>query len=219
MGSGVVWIYERRREAWELAAKVSRDGASHFGLACALEGDTLAVYEQASAEDRAEGYVHFYTLQADGRWAAADTVGPLDATEVGSAAQLDMRGGTLVAGMPRYAGGAGQAYVLECCEREWSVAFHAVGTTRTFGCAVAVGQGLVAVGDPSLNQERGGVVLYKRDAGTWSACAVLADGGSDSLRGFGSSVGITPSSLLVGAPYAEAKGGCWIYALERIGKR
>jgi len=85
-----------------------------------------------------------------------------------------------------------------------------------FGAAVAIGGGMIAVGAPGANSGAGAVYLFERAGGSWSLVSTLTSPDAQpsvvhpptylSGGGFGTSVAISGSTLVVGAPNENASG-------------
>jgi choice-of-anchor B domain-containing protein len=87
-----------------------------------------------------------------------------------------------------------------------------------FGQAVAVIDGGVLIGEPSIQGKPGAVYVYRRTGATWAAVDTLT--GDRPGDGFGSSIGVAGQTLMIGAPpqfpprgvvyvYERAAGGEW----------
>ena len=73
------------------------------------------------------------------------------------------------------------------------------------GSAVAIDGNWAAIGSPEDFDGAGSVSLYKFDGSNWRKYATLTSPSPTTIMGFGYSVAISGTSLLIGAPYSKTK--------------
>jgi hypothetical protein len=85
------------------------------------------------------------------------------------------------------------------------------GTNHRFGFAVAIDGDTVVVGAPTANGGRGAAYVFVRPVGDWAdtdaPTAILTDESLNSNAAFGSSVAISGTTIVVGAPRARTASG------------
>lgn len=198
---GADWVEEQRIEA------PSPEPHARFGFAVALSGDRLVVGAPLEVEAERVGTARVYE-RTGGAWVLEQTIvaGPVGAHDRFGWA-LDLAGDVLVAGAPDASGG-GLARVFE---RVPGAGFGEVATLvdpagvpgDRFGFAVAVSEGLVAVGAPNA----GRVLTFERGRGEWAHRASFAPQGATSEDEYGAAAFLEGSRLTVGAPRASGAAG------------
>lgn len=183
----------------------------HFGLAVALDGDTVLVgapNDDDVAEDAGAAYV--YERGGSG-WIQASKLVAWDgayADYFGRSVALD--GETAVIGAWRHdtsGGSTGAAYVFQRTAAGWLLSAELVPSIpvsgAAFGLSVAIDEDTIVVGayqDNGLSQRTGAAYVFQRGATGWSETAklVASDGAIDDY--FGLSVAIYGNVAAVGAP-------------------
>jgi hypothetical protein len=185
-GAGAVYVFCRTGDQWTQEAYIkatNSGGGDHFGSALALAGDTLVV----GARD-----------------------------EDSSATGVDGRGDNDDA--PQ----SGAAYVYVVRNGVWHPQGYLkasnTGAGDVFGSAVAVHGDFIAVGAPaeaSASRGVGGdqndnsapgagaVYVFRRAAGVWEQHAYVKAGNTHAGDGFGTTLVLDASTLLVGAPFED----------------
>jgi hypothetical protein len=120
-----------------------------------------------------------------------------------------LRGDTALVGAPRHwVGGSelqGAAYVFDHASGGWSQAAELIASdgaaSDMFGSAVALSSSIAAVGAPDAQGGRGAVYLFAPSGtGGWAQVAELTATDGAPRDGFGFTLGLSGSTLLVGAP-------------------
>ena len=183
---------------------------SAFGATVAIDGGILAFgvpQEQrvVTVEPVQEELYQFDLLDPDG----------LAEDEFGGG--LALRQGTLAIGAQGANGASGAVFVGLRVERgEWTVPPLRLTTPELFpsdrlGAAVALGEGVLAVGAPGRNGD-GEVLLFQGSGFSWSSPSDVPRDGEVG-REFGASVALTSQQLLIGAPGREEDPGhVFLYA-------
>jgi hypothetical protein len=217
--AGKVFIFQRTGDQWvqqTVLEPVAADG-SQFGESLALQGDTLLVdapYDSTGGPFCGSVYAYQY----DGAtWARSTILIPPDATyaeEFGSAVALS--DGTAVIGAPGWSF-LGSAYVYVLADGQWSEQAELTAPDGVpcaeFGLAVAIDGDAVAVGSPNDDLGSGlapwtgtsqlipgSAQLYRRVGSAWEYEAKLLGTTQQQGWAFGTAVGVTGSTALVGAP-------------------
>ena len=182
-----VEVYERGSGGdWGSPAKLEPSGADGepptlFGTAIAAHGDEILVGEMridrsGTGAPVRTGRVHRFA-KVEGSWTAAGTLSPGDGRDAaGYGSSLAVHDNTLLVG------GDGRVFVYAREAGGWTVS----GIIPPAGAAdeksslsfrtVALGDGIVALGDPAADFGMGAVTVLTRDPGEWSRSARLVAG-------------------------------------------
>jgi hypothetical protein len=160
---------------------------------------------------RSSTAVHVFERTNSGRYRRAAVLSPADAqgTDFGSA--LAIRGDTLVVGAPSAANSTGAAYVFHRGQQGWRLnqkLSPSLPGAQSFGRAVAVSHGTIAIGAPSyfdtIDVSGGLVYLYQSPSGSWQETEVLRDPltleepSQTNRRFFGTTLALQGARLMVG---------------------
>lgn len=197
--------------------------AAHHGRAVATDGNTLAV---GSAGVDNLGAVYIYTLEND-QWVLQQRLAVNDVIRGGGFGNsLDISGDTLVVGAygdDEVGFNIGKVYIFERANGIWTQSQKILPNPSAyfFGMSVAVEGEVLAIGsalDRGVVHNGGAVYIYRRQAGPWSEVQKLVPSDTSVWAGFGDSVALSGTSLLVGAPSDHidgAEGSPYIF--QRIG--
>ncbi|AVP96251.1 hypothetical protein C7S18_03165 [Ahniella affigens] len=191
-----------------------------FGMSIALDQDTAVVgsYRHASYGVPGAGVAYVFTRSA-GRWHRQTSLhgsnGDIDDFFGWSVA---ISGDTILIGAPGMAGPnggqTGAAYVFTRAGDAWhEQAILRASNSDTgdyVGWTVAL-QGDRAIvgafaGDPGAIQDAGFVHLFARTAGQWQQQASLSAPDAGAGDGFGWSIALSGSAVVIGAPFADVSG-------------
>jgi hypothetical protein len=233
--AGSAYVFERNRggaDAWGQVTKLTTSDAAagdRLGFAAAISGET--VIAGLSHDDHSSfvdaGSAQVYQRHGDTWTEVAKPVAP-DASSFDHFGVVAMDADVLVVGSPgddhSAVGNAGSAYVYERNQGgadNWGLVTKIFAADPTDGAAcgtaLAIAGDTVAVGCPTDNpgsvSEAGSAYVFERNQGgtdTWGQVAKLtaADGAAGDL--FGSAVGISGDTVVVGAPednHAEPEAG------------
>lgn len=231
-GLGVAYVFERVSadpEIWQEKAKlVPSDSAEgdDFGYSVGVSGSTAIVgayREDGAGSDRGAAYLFERDAGGTDAWGQVAKLTGSDSVDFDIFGwSMGIGGDTAVVGSYRNANGGsgrGAVYVFERDAGDpgaWGevakLAPDDLADQDRFGSAVAIDGDTAAVGAMFADAgglDRGAVYLFERDAGGsdgWGEVAVLtADDGEDG-DGFGSAVGLSASTAIVGAHYADGAG-------------
>ena len=210
---GAAYVYTKDSNgAWSQQAKLTASdgaGGDEFGIAVAVDGDTVVVGARGDETD--QGAIYVFTKPSDGDWTSTITETKLTATG-GAAddlfgASVALYGGTIVVGAP----GAGSAYVFTKNSGVWSQAANLTAsnaqTGDEFGISVAVDDDTIAVGaygkDGNSLADSGLVYVFVKSGGvawaTTTETVQLRASDRAANDNFGRSVAVGSSTIVVGA--------------------
>ena len=181
--SGTVDVYERESgEEWGASVALERPGSAGeqvlFGISIAVYGKEILVGEMRVGRDGAGGIIRTGAVhrfaKVDGAWSAIGMLSPEDGqSQDGYGSSLTVHGSTLLAG------GGGQVFAYTREDDAWTL----TGTSRFSGAedegpplsfqTVALGDGIVAMGDPAADFGMGAVSVLTSGDGEWVHIARL----------------------------------------------
>ncbi|MCP3918430.1 MAG: hypothetical protein GY711_23035 [bacterium] len=216
--AGVVYVFERSGGAWSLPVElVPNDAAAHqqFGGAVAVDGDRIAVgASQHDALGLRTGAAYVFD-RTGGVWSqTAQLFASNAAAQQEFGTSLALEGDTLVVGAPSDTSSgavAGLVFVFERSGGAWnetSTLYPASANPGDrFGVSVALSGDTVLAGSrfgDTTAQDAGGAYLFRRAAGVWNELAELTAPGLETFDRFGTSVALSGSLAVVGAPAHDA---------------
>ncbi len=139
-------------------------------------------------------------------------------------------GDTAVIGAPRYQDYKGRAYVYRRSGSDWTLEGVLAASDGfsgdCFGCAVAISGDTVIVGaysdDGMMGVDAGAAYVFTRSGSAWTQAAKLRPPEYAAFTGFGSSVAISGSTVLVGSWYVgeayllTGGGASWTHAAHFV---
>ena len=181
--SGTVDVYERESgEEWGASVALERPGSAGeqvlFGISIAVYDKEILVGEMRVGRDGAGGIIRTGAVhrfaKVDGAWSAIGMLSPEDGqSQDGYGSSLTVHGSTLLAG------GGGQVFAYTREDDAWTL----TGTSRFSGAedegpplsfqTVALGDGIVALGDPAADFGMGAVSVLTSGDGEWVHIARL----------------------------------------------
>ncbi|MSR61633.1 MAG: PKD domain-containing protein [Planctomycetes bacterium] len=176
---GKAQIYERNAGVWNLVQELlpsSPVSYSFFGTGVALEGDTLAVAQDAWYSDVGYGSVHVF-VRAGGVWTRqAEWPCPLVWSDIATCMALD--GERLLVGVPGFLTNPGQAFLYERTGSTWNqIQRFAQGDGTQwdiFGWFLALDGGTVVISSGlSSTYPYASLYVYEEAAGSWPLVAHL----------------------------------------------
>jgi hypothetical protein len=212
---GVVFVYDWNGSQWIERAKLFPDdrfiGGGHgFGDSVAIDGNLMIVGAPSDKTRGTNAGAAYIFEKVDGVWVqqAKLLANGLAANDAfGTAVGIDVSGGGTFAiiGAP----GAGNdnndtAYLFQRSGSTWIERNFALDTSGDLGRAVAIDGGMVAVGAPARAVSSipgvGVVYVYQIVNNQLSFRTTLTPSNPDAFEAFGSSVAMTSSRIVVGAP-------------------
>lgn len=181
--------------------------ADEFGYAVAVDGDRAVIGSRL--DDNFAGSAYFFARSGAG-WAFDGVVqGTLDAGDF-YATDVAISGETAVVNAAEEDDARGAAYVYVRSAGSWSLQARLTASDATrgaaFGSAVAIDGDTLVVGAP-FDEMIGAAYVFVRSGTTWSQEAKLTSDDREGSDFFGSSVGISGDTALVGAPFDDDRGG------------
>ena len=224
--SGAVYMFHRDRPApgeyafVQKLTDLSESGpGSRFGAALALDAHWLMAGLPGAARIQTH-YLRILPNPSDSfMWIDSVVLSSGAANGLGQSLALD--GGFLVAGAPAHTvsglAGAGAAYLFErnqSAPNEWGLLKTLTASDPAagdaFGTSVAASRSLIAVGSPLDNNgegaDAGAVYLFERNQGgvdAWGQVDKLTTGNQAAGDEMGSSVALSASRVLAGAPKSD----------------
>ena len=212
--AGTVYAYERNGagtwvEVGRLTAPASRPG-DLFARSIAASGDIVIVGYPAEADGagaahafrrRGSMWLHIGRLAAP-KGAAGDSAGAAVAVKDDIAAVT--------------APGSRAVHVYRRDGAEWrheaTLSVDGLDAVARFGAAVAAGGDRVVVGAPGANDGRGEAYVFVREEDAWVQQAHLTVRNAEPGDALGSSVALTDSTIVLGAPMRDgSSGGVFVF--------
>ena len=219
---GSAYVYTRSGTNWTQQAQLNGTGGAAgdlFGVSVAVSGDTAIVGAFADNingnTDQGSAFV-FRTLSSN--WAQeAKTVATGGAADDQFGNSVAISGDTAIIGAPSddVSGNnnQGSAYIFTRNGTVWTqqAQLNATGgaANDNFGFSVAINGDTVIVGavydDVGANSDQGSAYIFVRNSTTWTQQAQLNGSDGAANDSFGTSVGISGDTVIVGA-YADTVG-------------
>jgi hypothetical protein len=216
-GTGAAYVFTRSGSTWPLQAiLIASDNAANdvFGSSVAVAGSTAVV---GAPEHGPNGSAYVFVRsgstwrQQDELTAPSGSLGGVFGTSVA------LSGSTAVVGAPGTASGTGAAYVFTRSGSTWPGQAILTGAAGgNFGSSVALSGSTAVVGAPGTASGTGAAYVFTRSGSTWPQRAELAAAGGTSGDNFGSSVALSGSTAVVGAPGTSSVTGA-AYVFVRSG--
>jgi hypothetical protein len=210
-GTGVTYVFTKSGTKWNQKTVLTSQVADDFyGDSVSLSGSTLAVgaEQRTEAGEADQGAVDIYAL-ASNVWSLQASVTSGTATGY-LGASVATTGSTVITGAIG-TNEDGAVYVYTKSASHWSQQQELndpVGAVDDdFGGSVALSGSTAFIGAPGTtingNNAEGAAYLFTKSGTTWSdeEQLVAPAGEGAAFDGFGTSVGISSSTALVGAPY------------------
>ncbi len=221
--AGAAYVFERSGSVWAAPLKLTSSSTAsndRFGTAVAVSEDAATVAVGAPNHGSSLGSTHVFE-RSGASWTEQPMLTPAGATgqyNFGNA--LSISGDTIAvaaSGADTAAGtNAGAVHVFVRAAGVWSeqqrlLADDAVAETNLGRSVLVAGDLLLAGAYRGLTGPQEGVYRFTRTGTTWTQQPKLV--GDKTLARFGSSLGLTADTLLVGASQEDVRG-C-VYAFDR----
>jgi hypothetical protein len=219
--AGAAFIYSRSAGRWQLEATLHDPSNSYldlFGAAVAVSGSTVLV----GAWNTHAGKVYVYALSG-GRWRLqAELAGPPTGAFGAFGSSVAISGTTALIGDVGAHTHAGAAYVYVRSGGRWhrqaTLADPRGRAGDQFGEAVALSGNAAVISADCEEACAGAAYVYARSGGKWRRQARLSDPGGKPNDGFGTSVALSGTTALIGAPGTRDYVGA-AYVYSRSGMR
>ena len=202
VSTGAAYVFVRSNGEWAQQQKlVAPDGSNDgFGSAVAISGDRIVV----GAPGREAAYL--FGRRA-GEWSMLQRLQPMTtAPDALFGSSVAISRDAIVVGAPRQDQRSlvdtGSAYVFENSGAAWvpqELVNQPSGAGDLFGYAVAISGDMLVVGAP-IDDGHGTAVVFTRSGGVWTRQGSFAALDGSAGDGFGISVAIGGSTVVVGAP-------------------
>jgi len=213
---GAAYVFQRQSGTWAQQAKLiasDRNLFSEFGENVKIDGNTIAV--GAPSDQNGTGAVYIFQNNA-GVWTQQAKLVASDALEFSFFADsIALKEDVVVSGadvgfVPGV-GFAGAAYVFRRSGGIWHEEAKLVDPFPVdgegFGSGAAIiDKGTLAIGASSA-LAAGVVTFFLRTGDTWFAQSQLVPSSPEDGQFFGSDIGVSGNSIVVGAPFAATAGG------------
>jgi hypothetical protein len=201
---GRAYVFAEVGGRWKQVAELKGSGSfENFGVSVAISGTTIIVGSDLDA--RAAGRAYIFT-ETSGHWKQAAELEGDNTPYHGFGLAVAISGSTVVVTEPGFSKGAGGIYVFTNTGGRWRPTAELTGGPDTpahdnLGLSVAISGTTIVVGGGAAKdpQDAGFVCVFTEAAGHWKEAAVLH--GSDDVfkYGFGYSVGVSGTTIVVGA--------------------
>jgi nucleoside-specific outer membrane channel protein Tsx len=203
--TGAAYVFVRSGTTWSQQAELTAsDGASgdQFGHSVAISGSTAVVGEPYKNNGTGAAYVF---VRSGTTWSQQAELTASDGTTDDFLGwSVAISGSTVVVGESTCCSATGAAYVFVRSGTTWSQQAELTASDGTFddgfGHRVAISGDTVLVGALGKNSATGAAYVFVRSGTTWSQQAELTASDGASGDQFGSSVAISGSTAVVGAP-------------------
>ena len=230
-GQGAAYVFTESASGWTQTAKLTAsDGGGWFGFSVAISGDTIVVGSpEATASGESTGLIgqgaaYVFTESASGWTQAAKLTASDGAAFDYFGYSVSISDNTVVvAAWAASVGGniaQGAAYVFTEPASGWANMTQTAKITASdgaandhFGWSISISGSTVVVGvawaTVGANANQGAAYVFTEPASGWvnmTQTAKLTASDGAALNGFGASVSISGSTVVVGAPYATVGG-------------
>ncbi|MCI2975247.1 MAG: FG-GAP repeat protein [Ferrimicrobium sp.] len=215
--TGTAFIYKGNGNLWAVSAQltvIDAQGKSDLGSSVAISGKTVAI--GATLAYGSKGAVYVYS-DASGAWTTIAQLAP-KSPGVGqffSNKSIALAGHFLVVGAPSFGGSPGSAYVFTYWNGEWKQQQHFLAqpspTEQSIGAATAISGSTELVGAPTA-YGYGRVYAETYDPSHFEPALLLTPDSGTAGDEFGSSVAISGTTAVVGAPGFDGKGTAYVFS-------
>lgn len=215
--AGRAFVYTRSARDWTLTATlqaVNAAGRDSFGRSVAVSGDTILVgapwADGASPLNGSQAGAMYMFVQVHGTWTERVILRPASSRqgdEFGGSVALS--GDTIMAGAPGFIDRTTQAISAGAAmiwSRQGMIRPASVEAGDAFGASTAIAGDTMVIGAPAddgptnATPDAGAVYVFARAGGAWSQQAILRASNGEALDGFGASVAVDGTTIVVGAP-------------------
>jgi len=209
--AGAAYVFTRSGTTWSQQAELTAPAAaSRFGISVAVSGMTVVIGAFGVNSSAGAGYV--FTRSGTTWSQQAELIAP-----AGGFYLVAVSGTTAVIGAYAPNSAAAAAYVFTRSGTTWSQQAEltaAIGTGN-FGFSMAISGTTVVIGGGGVHSSVGGAAyVFTRSGTSWSQQAELTDPAAAVTDEFGTSVAVSGTTVVVGAPGANSSAGAaYVYAL------
>ncbi len=214
--SGQVHVYRRGTAGWRAASKIASPSGTPndgFGVSVAADGQMLLVGRVGApnSADSARGSVFVYRRTATGAYETLATWNEAGlAARAGYGSALLIRGDMAFVGAPRQENGAVFMY-RRGTDGSWTPAGRVPATELTegdlFGSSLAMDGNRLVIGAPGRSTAKGAVFVYTVSGNTVTPAGMLVSATATDGSLLGTSVAISGTRIIAGAPGAYPTAG------------
>jgi nucleoside-specific outer membrane channel protein Tsx len=215
--AGRVYVFTATGGGWQQVAELKGSDTAagdYFGYSVAISGTTIGVGGPGHA--KTAGRVYVFT-KAGASWKqTAELKGSDTAADDGFGYAVALSGTTAAVGAPVYTKNAGRAYVFTDTPSGWKQAAELKGSDTVgedgFGVAIAVSGATAVVGADGHAKGAGRAYVFTNSVGGWKQSAELKGADTVANDGFGISVVLSGTTLMIGAPdHAKLAGRAYVF--------
>ena len=229
--AGAAYIFERNQggaDSWGLVKKLAASDATmgdFFGAALAISGDTIVVGAYQNNSHRGAAYVFERNQGGAGNWGQVKKFTASDVADPDFfASAVAINGDTILIGAYHKQFFTGAAYIFgrnQGGASNWGQVKKLTASDAAngdnFGSSVAISGDTVAIGALGKNSNTGAAYVFGRNQGganAWGQMKKMALGDGAPQDAFGSSIGISADTIVVGAFGRNSTAGA-AYIFER----
>lgn len=212
---GRVYVFDNSGGSWRQTAELSGSHSGPydgFGEALAVSAGTVVV--SALLHAALSGALYVFSHTAQGWRQTAELGGPLAKSYFGKSVAISAN--LIVAGATGSPSGTGWAYVFTKTAAGW----HRTGALENldaaprdyFGQSVAISGSTIVVG-ASLQSKGGRAYTFTDTAAGWRQTGELKASDAVPYDWFGSSLAVSGTDLVVGAPYYSGTGRAYVFQM------
>jgi len=213
-------VFAKTPGGWKQAAELKGSDTTagdYFGWSVAISGSTIVVGAYGHAKNAGRAYVFTESPKGWKQAAELKCANILPGDQFGSSVAIS--GPTLVVGATNRAAAAGRAYVFTKTGTSWKQTAKLEGSDTIagdhFGWSVAV-SGTIAVVGALLHAKGAGRAYVFTKASGWKQAAEVKGVDTAGVDGFGISVAIAGTTMVVGAT-GHASGRAYVFTKASAG--
>lgn len=226
---GRAFVFAQRDGAWrqvQMLLPSRREGSAFFGVACAVDGDRLAVAapsEDAGVENAGAVYVF---REVRGAWEQeARLVSPAPVVDERFGSALAMEGNRLLVGAPGRDDFAGVVYEFVRSDGLWGLAGEIQAAEPESGAVFGANVGLrgeeAIIGEPFENPDdvldAGATYVFSKATDAWTQMARLTASTASPGQEFGHAVSLDGHTVVVGTEVESSGEAAYAFIFERHG--
>jgi hypothetical protein len=214
--TGAAYVFLRSGTIWNQQVKLAspgNSGANGFGMAVAVNGDTLLCNEPDDLQEVGEAYVF---VRSGGVWTPLPKLTASDGAvgDVFSNA-LALSSNTALFGSPNKGNSKGEAYAFAQSGSTFVQQAILVGNGTSaaddFGTSVSVSAGTVIVGASGKSFGQGTAYVFSRTGGSWNQQNELTEPNAANNDAFGTAVSLDGTTVLIGATGTNGTGAVYVF--------
>ena len=189
--------------------------AVQMGFSVAISGDIAIVGNPGEADNKGSGFIY---VRNGGTWELQQEIAAIDGNADGHFGwSVAISGETAVVGaydLNEVDGGAAYVFIrsgLTWTQQEKLMPSNGTATDQ-FGLSVAIDGETIVVGASGRDQMRGAGYVYVRNGSKWTEQQMLTAADAAPGDEFGTSVGISGETVVIGAPGDDSlRGGAYVF--------